>query len=140
MCGGGNSPWTLTRAPIIRSKRLEELDEIRLLGVVELKSEDWFVVVDHRAVVLEAAIVIEASFLAREKSLQRRGAVGSRRRPIRVEIVDADCCAFMQLVPRLRIQWRHVAGRAHRLAIEYRLAASRLGNIKRSSGSLRRRN
>ena len=64
---------------IVRSQRLEELFQVRLLAIFELEAKKAIVVSDHRGVISEAAVVVEPALLAREKALERRGPVAPVR-------------------------------------------------------------
>ena len=78
--------------------------------------------IDHSCVIAESAIVIEAALLAREQTLEGRGPVAAIRRPLGLEIIDADLGAGMHLPARLGVERRHIAGCASPLALEDHLA------------------
>src|SRR5207302_2342370 len=71
----------------------------------------------------ETPIVIEAALGVREKPAQGRRAVAPIGRPLRLEIVDPDLRAGVQVPAGLGEERRHVALRAARLALEEALAA-----------------
>src|SRR5262249_26450691 len=66
--------------------------------------------------------MIKAAFLMAPKSRQRRGAVHVRRRAVRLKRIHADLARRVEVVPRLRKQWRDVAASTLALALEYFLS------------------
>src|SRR5205085_1753507 len=103
--------------------RLQVLDEVALFRFRESEAEVAVVVVDDRAVVREAAVVIEAAFRAHEESRERRGAVAIVGRARRLEVVDADLGGGVHRPARLAEERRNVARGATPAALEDRLAA-----------------
>src|SRR5262249_16571949 len=67
----------------------------------------------------EAAIVIEAAFLMRPETLQRRRSVSSIRRTIRLKIINADFSRVVHVPTRLREQRSDVTVLAFRITVEY---------------------
>src|ERR1044072_3220152 len=87
---------------------------------------------DHVAQGGETSIVIEAAFLVRPESLERRGAITFVRRALGLKIVDADLFRRVHVPPRLSEGWRHVTHRTLRLTIEQRCTACRRRRIETS--------
>ena len=67
--------------------------------------------------------MVEAALLVGPQAGQRAGPVHVGRRPVGLEVVDADLAARVQVLTRLGEGRRHVAGRALGPAVEQRLAA-----------------
>src|SRR3954452_21630026 len=104
-------------------QRHQVVNEVVSLRLGELQAEGLVVVPDHRAQRGEPSVVVEAAGPVGAQARERTGAVHVRRRPVRLEAVDADVGPGVQVVARLREQRRHVAGRALRRAVEERPAA-----------------
>src|SRR5262249_15633655 len=105
------------------SQRFQILDEIVDVRGAQVQAERVVVMLDHGLERGEAAVVIEAAFRVRPDALERRRAITVIRRPIGLEVVDADLLAGVHRPARLAVERRHVAGRAACLPLEERLAA-----------------
>src|SRR5690606_8007098 len=110
------------------SERLEEFDEVGSLPGVEPQGEVSVVMVDDFLQGGEATVVVEASLLADEESAKGAGAVALVGRSHRLEVVDPDLGGRVHVPAGLRVDRRHVASRALRLAVEELSAA--LGRLR----------
>src|SRR5258708_5384831 len=82
-------------------KSLPVFDKILLLSVAEAQLEERVVMGHHIEQRREAAVVIEPALLMCPEPRQPRRAVHVRRRPVRLEGVDADLVGRVQVVDRL---------------------------------------
>src|SRR6202795_2076822 len=114
------------------------LDQVALLLLRETESQEPVVVVHDIPKRREASVVIEAALLVCPQTAERRRAVRVGRRTIRLERVHADLRGRVEVVAGLRVEWRDVAGRAARLALEEGPAAFEGSCVEGPRGRLRR--
>src|SRR5947207_8944432 len=112
-------------------ERLQELDQIRLLAIAKREPQHAGVVRDDFAQVREPPVMVEAPFLADEKTLE-----GCRPvellvgRTARLEVVDTDFLRCVHWPTRLRVERRDVTRSTLGLSLEERPAARRRRGIE----------
>src|SRR5437762_13381499 len=104
---------------------LQILHKVFFLLVGETQREETVVMVHHVEEGGEPAVVVEAAFLMRPESGQRRGAIHVRRRAVGLERIDTDLTRRMEVVPRLSEEWREMTRRAPARPREQGLAAGK---------------
>src|SRR5215510_4854558 len=102
-------------------QRFQILDEIAFLLLSQSQAEELVVVLGNIPQRGKTAIMIKAAFLMSPKSCQRRGAKNVRGRAIRLKRIHPDLARRVEVIPRLREQWRDVAASALALGLEYSL-------------------
>src|SRR4051812_24462947 len=125
-------------------ERLEVLDQIALLDVIQRQIEDAVVVVDDVQQRLEAAVVIEAGFLHRfqagraagvvvvgPEATERGCAIPAVRCTMRLEGIDADFLPLVEIPPRFGPERFDMAVVASGLAAEQSVAARGRAGVER---------
>src|SRR5690349_5962176 len=114
------SRFNKIRVRVYRSlERLQVLDEVGLLLFRQVCVQERVVVVDHIAERGETSVVIEATFLVRPQSLQRRRPVTLVRRTLGLKIVNADLLRRVHVPTGLAKDRWYVTRRTLRWSIEH---------------------
>src|SRR3954452_5997038 len=101
---------------------LQVLHEVLLLARRQPELEAVVVVLNDGGERREAAVMVEAALRLRHDAPQRCRPVTQRRRPARLEVVDADLVSRMEIPAGIAEPGRHVAACTARLSSEQRRA------------------